>query len=280
MENQNDQVIPDKFIDIFKTEGLVNKYESLVNTHAEIGIPTLFIDEDVNFNSEHRVAGFDPIGYTNGCYDYGLWGYLPFKAFRLVTSYLNTKYDVTIVLLDEEEQENSGEFKYVISFKFFSPSPGTKCITCYQNQYGKFESTLHRINNTDAYLENLINKEDVVISHFIRILQRCLLSIHAGCKAKLCIISNKQKVINRKRIAKGKKPLYEEKMISIKPSTYYKSTGVIRGWRPASEHRRRGHFRTLKSGRTVWVRDCKVSEGSLRKIDASYIFEYSEQKLC
>lgn len=105
-------------------------------------------------------------------------------------------------------------------------------------------------------------------------LQAILHTIHSGCEAKLCRITDKQKAINKKRIAKGKKPLYEETIIKIKPSIYYKPTGKRKQYTPTCAHQRRGHFRTLQSGKKVWVRDCKVSEGHERTVKHNYVFEY------
>ena len=40
--------------------------------------------------------------------------------------------------------------------------------------------------------------------------------------------------------------------------------------RPRREHGRRGHERHLKSGKVVWVRDCKVGSSRLGKVVKDY----------
>ncbi len=69
----------------------------------------------------------------------------------------------------------------------------------------------------------------------------------------------KKGFISTKRKAKGKAPLYDWTTVVIepvkpKPKTEYKGGTHA----PPRHHERRGHMRTLRSGRQVWVRDCKV----------------------
>ena len=67
--------------------------------------------------------------------------------------------------------------------------------------------------------------------------------------------------INRRRIAKGKRPLYDWRTVVISPS---KAKTAPQGGThaPPRQHDRRGHLRRLKSGRTVWVRQTKVGKAS------------------
>lgn len=65
---------------------------------------------------------------------------------------------------------------------------------------------------------------------------------------------------NRKRVAKGKKPLYDWHTVVIEPAA---PEAQPMGGHHASPrpHDRRGHYRTYKSGRRVWVRNTKVGKG-------------------
>lgn len=62
---------------------------------------------------------------------------------------------------------------------------------------------------------------------------------------------------NAKRIRSGKKPLFAWSTVIIEPP---KPHGDRQGGHHASprQHDRRGHYRTCKNGRRVWVKSCKV----------------------
>lgn len=63
---------------------------------------------------------------------------------------------------------------------------------------------------------------------------------------------------NVKRVSKGKKPLYDWKIIEIKRSVTADSLGGTHA--TPRGHTRRGHPRKLRSGKTVWVRECMVGD--------------------
>lgn len=68
--------------------------------------------------------------------------------------------------------------------------------------------------------------------------------------------------INRKRIAKGKSPLsFSWHTVTIEPK---KIRSQSLGGSHASPrlHDRRGHWRTYKSGKKVWIKACKVGDAS------------------
>lgn len=73
----------------------------------------------------------------------------------------------------------------------------------------------------------------------------------------------KPSLINSKRAAKGKGPaLFDWRTVKVEP---VKPKSEHQGGTHASPrlHDRRGHWRTMKkSGKRVWVRDCKVGEAS------------------
>ena len=65
----------------------------------------------------------------------------------------------------------------------------------------------------------------------------------------------------RKRAAKGKRPLFAWHTVTIGPKPEPQDS---KGGTHASPrlHDRRGHWRTTASGKRVWVRDCKVGDAS------------------
>jgi len=77
---------------------------------------------------------------------------------------------------------------------------------------------------------------------------------------------------NQRLIKKGKPPLFEWKTVTIEPQV---RQSVSLGGTHASPrlHDRRGHWRTMKkSGKRVWVRDCKVGDPSKGIIKHDYKF--------
>lgn len=206
----------------------------------------------------------DWIGTYKGLPDYGLWSCLPFKQFVFgitlnKTEDGDTVYRSASVELLENFHEHDKVWYNVL--KMSSDSYESSVLLL-----------IHQGCLFDLSDSPLPDQDLWVLANAVQIL---LLNLHSGCEAKLCRITDKQKAINKKRLAKGKKPLYEETLIKIKPSVYYKPTGAKR-YTPTCAHQRRGHFRTLSSGKKVWVRDCKVSEGHERSVKQTYVFEYEQ----
>jgi hypothetical protein len=69
--------------------------------------------------------------------------------------------------------------------------------------------------------------------------------------------SVQQTFTNRRKIAQGKIPTYEWRTVTVEPA---KPRQEAQGGTHASprQHDRRGHLRRLTSGKTVWVKHCKV----------------------
>lgn len=64
---------------------------------------------------------------------------------------------------------------------------------------------------------------------------------------------------NKRKIAEGKTPTYDWRTVRIEP---VKPRGEHKGGTHARprQHDRRGHLRRLKSGKTCWVKSCKVGD--------------------
>lgn len=71
----------------------------------------------------------------------------------------------------------------------------------------------------------------------------------------------KQTFTNRRKIAEGKVPAYDWVTVTVEPS---KVRAGHQGGTHASPrlHDRRGHMRRLQSGKTVWVKACKVGDAT------------------
>jgi len=75
---------------------------------------------------------------------------------------------------------------------------------------------------------------------------------------------------NPKRIKKGKKPIYEWKLVDIKPKAAERPS---LGGTHASprQHDRRGHWRVIKkTGKKIWVKPCVVGSLENGRIDHVY----------
>lgn len=75
-----------------------------------------------------------------------------------------------------------------------------------------------------------------------------------------------------KRAKKGKLPIYETKVLSLKTTenkSALKSTGLRAGHASPRQHLRRGHIRRLESG-NIWVNSCIVGDASKGVVHKSY----------
>jgi len=79
--------------------------------------------------------------------------------------------------------------------------------------------------------------------------------------------------INKKRAAKGKPPLtFDWHTVTIKPPIL--KTPPQGGTHASPRlHDRRGHWRKMKSGKTVWVRECKVGDPSRGVVWHDYVIK-------
>jgi hypothetical protein len=86
---------------------------------------------------------------------------------------------------------------------------------------------------------------------------------------------DKQKFVNKKRIAKGKAPIYEWTTVVIEPP---KPKVEPKGGTHASPrlHDRRGHYRKLRSGKLAWVQPCKVGDASKGTVFKDYTWRSND----
>ena len=76
---------------------------------------------------------------------------------------------------------------------------------------------------------------------------------------------------NAKRIAQGKLPIFETKVLTIKPGNVSTNSGKNSGGHHASprQHLRRGHIRRLETG-NIWVNSCVVGDSNKGFIEKTY----------
>ena len=110
----------------------------------------------------------------------------------------------------------------------------------------------------------LATEESEAMFGFLTMWYRSLLS---NCEA--YIPTEQNKAINARRIAKGKKPLYDWRTVIVSPK---KSQAESLGGTHASPrlHDRRGHLRKYRSGKTGWVKPCKVGNSEIGTVFHDY----------
>lgn len=82
-----------------------------------------------------------------------------------------------------------------------------------------------------------------------------------NCSNVKIIESQEKKLINKKRKAKGKLPMFTYKTLHIDTGEQEKQKGEKKGSHASPRvHLRRGHIRTLANGKTVWVQPCVVGD--------------------
>lgn len=109
----------------------------------------------------------------------------------------------------------------------------------------------------------------VSIERALRVVHACFDALDVGTVA-YQPTPIKKSLINAKRIAKGKLPLiYEWRTVVIEPQ---KQKAEPLGGHHASprQHDRRGHWRNLRDGRRVWVRNCIVGDPSKGAVFKDY----------
>lgn len=78
---------------------------------------------------------------------------------------------------------------------------------------------------------------------------------------------------DRRRIANGKPPLrYDWYTVTVPatPKVAVATPDVAGQHASPRQHTRRGHWRNLRTGKRVWVRDCKVGDASRGVVDHDY----------
>lgn len=125
---------------------------------------------------------------------------------------------------------------------------------------------IKKIEGHEAVPNEILHK---VVQGVVSSLSSYLLSIHSPAPIPGYTPVDKQKFVNKKRIAKGKAPIYEWTTVVIEPP---KPKAEPKGGTHASPrlHDRRGHYRKLRSGKLAWVKACKVGDASKGTVFKDY----------
>lgn len=116
------------------------------------------------------------------------------------------------------------------------------------------------VNEGDTLLEEDAQMVLSVVGSWYRLLAQ-------GCEMHKPHVS--QTFTNRRKIAQGKVPSYEWTTVYIEPSKP-RSEGTGRTHESPRLHDRRGHLRRLRTGRNVWVRECKVGDAAKGRVWHDY----------
>lgn len=92
-----------------------------------------------------------------------------------------------------------------------------------------------------------------------------------NCSNVKIIESQEKKLINKRRKANGKLPLFTFKTLHIDTGEQEKQKGEKKGTHASPRiHLRRGHIRTLANGKTVWVQPCVVGDKTKGIVHKNY----------
>lgn len=75
---------------------------------------------------------------------------------------------------------------------------------------------------------------------------------------------------NERRIRKGKRPIFEWKVIDVSAKRVLPSGPTGKTHASPRRHKRRGHLRTYKNGKTVWIKEMMVGKIEFGYIHHSY----------
>ena len=111
---------------------------------------------------------------------------------------------------------------------------------------------------------------DKEIRWFIFIIAAWYRALSYGCVAYTA--EKKVSFTSKRKAAQGKKPTYEWRTVLLDPQKPQPPKKPHLGGTHASPrlHDRRGHMRKLKSGKSVWVRSCKVGKAELGVVFHDY----------
>lgn len=182
---------------------------------------------------------------------------LPFKNMFICLSVRNNKM---IIRLQEEEKDGLLMCAVAAIGQKSDGTSGSLGAFSIFKRNGKPEFT----PLTDTTTEKDVQYVTTIISNVQRRLQTCTTQVYKPYDAK--------PFINQKRLKKGKPLSYEWRTVIVEPKVV---VSVSHGGTHASPrlHDRRGHWRTMKkSGKRVWVKECKVGDPSKGVVFHDYKF--------
>jgi len=134
---------------------------------------------------------------------------------------------------------------------------GVSFITLYNNKYcwARFRGARFGYSHPDGEGE----RQSIHCLSMARVALSFLFWLSTRAPQMAAYTCTQSKTVNAKRARKGKRPLYDWSTITIKPSV---RNAIDRGGTHASPkpHERRGHMRTYKSGKRVFVKAMTINK--------------------
>lgn len=136
---------------------------------------------------------------------------------------------------------------------------------------GKYFHPFTYANTTDGirFYEGDTEMTDSNVKSVFKMVAACLLGLHDCTEAHQPTVKANS-LTNQRRIAKGKLPLvYDWHTVKLEPSS---PPSESQGGTHATprRHQCRGHWRTCKSGKRVWVKDCWRGDASKGTVFKDY----------
>jgi len=119
------------------------------------------------------------------------------------------------------------------------------------------------------YAELIFNQENVVY--------RILIDRLINKKQTVRAVQATPNPANTKRISKGKKPLFEWKVIDVVAKNEVVNPRTGRSHASPRQHKRIGHIRRLRTGKTTWVRESMVGKITFGYVHHSYATSVTKQ---
>ena len=137
--------------------------------------------------------------------------------------------------------------------------------------FGKYFDPFSYMETTEGikYYKGDSQIDEAEIKQMFRMVCACLLKLHDCTEAHQPTVKANS-LTNKRRIAKGKPPLiYDWRTIKLEPNGK-KSDPQGGTHATPRRHQCRGHWRTCKSGKRVWVKDCWRGDASKGTIFKDY----------
>lgn len=203
---------------------------------------------------------------------------MPFEQMALVVSFVgfNGQSWATVVTLHRSDNTMQVTFRHPKGEKLILTHVGENSLKGEQDLWYDGDS-LERLLKSPTYKDKP-DPENAIVSTHTDIARRIYGMLYlelVNKKSQLPSYRPLPNPANPKRISKGKKPLFEWKVIDI-TATHVKpenSQPTNRTHASPRRHIRRGHMRRYKSGKIAWVRQTMVGSIEFGYIHHSYTTE-------
>ena len=179
----------------------------------------------------------------------------------IVSVYVNNREDeIADVIFDRNDMKDING----------NESPAMQTMISYDREY---EPYLQEHMTNDKSYGNLIISRVLFVTLFH--LMRIQPQRNEKFKVSQPRLDQSKKFLNKKRIAKGKLPFIEWRIVDyVTDYTRYKREYENNGSRTSPRaHQRRGHIRRLASGKTTWIKPCYIGKTEAGEIHNNYVIK-------